>query len=103
MSGPWYRVLAVPGGLPGGSAERDYAAVLPAALDASRRRRRLATGWLCRGSGAPLELITNAGPLGSRDGPAAGPAELVFPWGRRGVPAPGSSLAFLAGLVWAPC
>jgi uncharacterized protein len=46
-----------------GSAERDYASVLPAALNAAMHRRPFVAGWLSRGGGAPLELITNAGPL----------------------------------------
>ena len=48
---------------PGGSAERDYASVLPAVLNAAMHRRPFVAGWLSRGGGAPLELITNAGPL----------------------------------------
>src|SRR5580692_1937638 len=51
-----------PGGR-GGSAEQDYAAVLPAVLNAAMYRRPFVAGWLSRGGGAPLELITNAGPL----------------------------------------
>ena len=60
---PWYRVVAIPDAGYGGSAERDYAAILPAALDAAQARRPFVTGWFSRGAGAPLELITNAGPL----------------------------------------
>src|SRR6266581_2159594 len=62
-TGPWYRVLAVSAGSLGGGADRDYAAVLPAALSAAANRRPFIAGWLSRGGGAPLELITNAGPL----------------------------------------
>ena len=47
----------------GGTAERDYASVLPAVLNAAQHRRPFVAGWLSRGGGAPLELITNAGPL----------------------------------------
>ena len=47
----------------GGTAEQDYASVLPAVLNAAQHRRPFVAGWLSRGSGAPLELITNAGPL----------------------------------------
>ncbi len=47
----------------GGSAEQDYASVLPAVLNAAMYRRPFVAGWLSRGGGAPLELITNAGPL----------------------------------------
>ena len=71
-AGPWYRVLAVPADWPGGSAERDYAAVLPAALNAAQRRRPFVAGWFSRGGGAPLELITNSGPLPAPE-PAAEP------------------------------
>jgi DNA helicase HerA-like ATPase len=62
-AGPWYRVLAVSESCFGGTADRDYAAVLPTALNAARQRRPFIAGWLSRGGGAPLELITNAGPL----------------------------------------
>ena len=91
----------------GGTAERDYASVLPAALNAALWRRPFVAGWLSRGGGAPLELISNAGPLpdgrphAGADG--TGPQELLFPWGARGVRLPGSLLADLDRLVWAPC
>jgi DNA helicase HerA-like ATPase len=63
-AGPWYRVLAItPGGHGHGSAEQDYVSILPAALYAAMHRRPFIAGWLSRGGGAPLELITNAGPL----------------------------------------
>jgi Helicase HerA-like C-terminal len=62
---PWYRVVAIPDVCYGGTAERDYASVLPALLDAVQSRRPFVTGWLSRGGGAPLELLTNAGPLPS--------------------------------------
>jgi DNA helicase HerA-like ATPase len=120
-TGSWYRVLAMGAGSLGGGADRDYAAVLPAALNAAANRRPFIAGWLSRGGGAPLELITNVGPL-----PAAGTAlalpgqdgmpeldtapggasrleELLFPWGARGVPMAGSVLADLDRLVWGPC
>jgi uncharacterized protein len=205
-AGPWYRVQAIlADGRQGASAERDYASVLPAALNAAMHRRPFIAGWLSRGGGAPLELITNAGPLpdpgvpdrqaqaarlqgrtharrefgetnraidpsallDQRDdldssvviessriigpggviepsrviepgrplgsGPAGGtsliappsrpagaggaleamdaiepsslfePKELLFPWGARGVPMPGSLLTDLDRLLWAPC
>src|SRR5215468_2475293 len=76
-SAPWYRVVALPDISYGGTAERDYASVLPALLDAAQGRRPLVAGWLSRGFGAPLELLTNAGPLPSI---AARPAT---PGGRR--------------------
>ena len=62
-AGPWYRVEAITASCLGGTAERDYAMVLPAALNAAMHRRPFVAGWLSRGGGAPLELITNAGPL----------------------------------------
>jgi hypothetical protein len=63
-AGPWYRVQAIMAdGRRGGTAERDYASVLPAVLNAAQHRRPFVAGWLSRGGGAPLELITNAGPL----------------------------------------
>src|SRR5580693_4486858 len=62
-AGLWYRVQAVGPSSLGGSAEGDYASVLPAALHAARHRRPFIAGWLSRGGGAPLELITTAGPL----------------------------------------
>ncbi len=134
-AGLWYRVQAVSAACLGGTAESDYASVLPAALNAARHRRPFIAGWLSRGSGAPLELITNAGPLpaagpptrrvGEPDGPPwpdgpAGPdaahaaldgtrptvpavAEMLFPWGARGVTIGGNMLADLDQLVWAPC
>jgi uncharacterized protein len=133
-AGPWYRVLAIASnGNGGGSAEHDYVAILPAALNAAMHRRPFIAGWLSRGGGAPLELITNAGPLPAAaladgpaqrppadappghpppDGPAGRPGvasggsgmvELLFPGGARGVPVPDSWLADLDRLVWAPC
>src|SRR5579864_2456159 len=62
--GPWYRVQAMTAdGRRGATAERDYASVLPAVLNAALHRRPFVAGWLSRGGGAPLELITNAGPM----------------------------------------
>jgi hypothetical protein len=118
-TGPWYRVAAISASCLGGTADRDYASVLPAALNAAAQRRPFIAGWLSRGGGAPLELITNAGPL-----PQAAPAlpgaageapaalepgrpeqlqELLFPWGARGQPVSGSVLADLDRLVWGAC
>lgn len=102
--GLWYRVQAVLAAGLGGTPAADYAAVLPAALNAARHRRPFIAGWLSRGGGSPLELITTAGPL-----PPAVPSgdtrptELLFPWGARGVPLGGGMLADLDKLVWAPC
>src|SRR6266536_556171 len=117
-AGPWYRVLAItPGGNGRGSAEQDYVEILPAALNAATHRRPFIAGWLSRGGGAPLELITNAGPLpaaapagsagrhhgiaGRADGRAT--AELLFPAGGRGMPMADDWLADLDQLVWAAC
>jgi hypothetical protein len=110
--GPWYRVLAVaPHSSGHGSAEADYVSILPAALHAVRRRRPFIAGWLSRGGGAPLELITNAGPLPGPDGGGPGSGglgsgdvtELLFPSGAHGEPLAGDWLADLDQLVWAPC
>ena len=97
---PWYRVVAIPDVSYGGSAERDYAAVLPAVLEAAARSRPLVTGWLARGRGAPLELFTNSGPL-LADGSAR--PDLLFPWGARGVLARPGLGDDLAALTWAAC
>src|SRR6201987_591365 len=59
----WYRGLGGKARGAGGTAAGDYASVLPAALHAARHRRPFVAGWLSRGGGAPLELITHAGPL----------------------------------------
>jgi uncharacterized protein len=101
-AGQWYRVQAVNAACLGGTADRDYASVLPAALNAARHRRPFIAGWLSRGSGAPLELITNAGPLPSPAG-AQGATEMLYPWGARGVPADGNMLTDLDELVWTAC
>src|ERR1700733_10854194 len=107
-AGLWYQVRAVSAGSLGGTADRDYASVLPAVLNAARHRRPFIAGWLSRGGGAPLELITNAGPLpglpddDSASAPVAGPGpgrgraeEMLFPWGARGVPVDGNMIADL--------
>src|SRR5215469_5149303 len=77
-AGQWYRVQALSSDAVGGSPHVDYAAILPAALNSVRHRRPFIAGWLSRGGGAPLELITNAGPLPPasrpvREEPAASP------------------------------
>jgi len=73
VAAPWYRVIAIPDAPYGGTAERDYASVLPALLDATKNRRPFVVGWFSRGGGAPLELFTNAGPLPPPPGGDAGP------------------------------
>ena len=82
-SAPWYRVVAIPDVGYGGSAERDYASVLPALLDAAQNHRTFVTGWLSRGAGSPLELVTNAGPLPSIGASQEHPASAA---GRSGGP-----------------
>src|SRR5260370_18411056 len=62
----------------GATAERDYASVLPAVLNAALHRRPFVAGWLSRGGGAPLELITNAGPL-PEPGRGVGPGRVIEP------------------------
>ncbi len=110
----WYRVRSLSAACHGGSADRDYALVLPAILNAATYRRSFIAGWLSRGGGAPLELITNAGPLPGIAGAAEGARqtvdavsrpveELLFPWGARGEAIDGNMLADLDRLVWAPC
>ncbi|HTS99021.1 MAG TPA: ATP-binding protein [Streptosporangiaceae bacterium] len=80
-AGPWYRVQAIMAdGRRGGTAEHDYASVLPAVMNAALHRRPFVAGWLSRGGGAPLELITNAGPLpepGVVPGPRVGQVQVV--------------------------
>ncbi|MBO0832533.1 MAG: ATP-binding protein, partial [Actinobacteria bacterium] len=117
---PWYRIHALSADSAGGTAAADYAAVLPAALHAARCRRRFIVGWLSRGGSAPLELITNAGPLPAAHAgplPAADPGplpdgsagtvtaavDMLFPWGARGTVISDDVLAQLNELVWSPC
>src|SRR5215472_12793186 len=86
--GPWYRVQAMTAdGRRGNTAERDYACVLPAVLNAALHRRPFVAGWLSRGGGAPLELITNAGP-----GQVIGPGRAIA-IGAGGSTAPGAAVA----------
>jgi hypothetical protein len=101
-AGPWYRVLSVPPTRVPASAEQDFITVLPAALSAARRGAPLVAGWLSRGAGAPLELVTNAGPAAPGEPPGE-PQDLLFPGGARGVPAADDWPAALGRLVWAPC
>ncbi|GAA4596068.1 hypothetical protein GCM10023194_67210 [Planotetraspora phitsanulokensis] len=113
LSGPWYRIQAIAAPSRSSSAEWDFVTVLPAVLSAAQRDRPFVIGWLSRGSGAPLELITNAGPLtpprppkravASDEAPVTGPQPLLFPGGARGVEIGEEWLADLADLVWTPC
>jgi hypothetical protein len=122
-AGPWYRVLAIAASGRPSSAEQDFIAILPAAASAAHRGNPFVIGWLSRGGGAPLELITNAGPLPAGEIPGTGaaavpdpagpapagllppgyPLGLLFPAGSRGTPADGSWLTELDRMVWAPC
>jgi uncharacterized protein len=120
-AGSWYRVHGLTVSSLTSTAAADYAAILPAVLDALRHRRSFIAGWLSRGDGGPLELVTNAGlpsPC-SPGGPAAteGSApdtaahrpsdaavvEMLFPWGARGTLIDGNMIDELDRLVWAPC
>ncbi|PRX63246.1 DNA helicase HerA-like ATPase [Nonomuraea fuscirosea] len=112
LSGPWYRIQSIAAPSRSSSAEWDFVTVLPAVLSAAQRDRPFVIGWLSRGSGAPLELITNAGPLSpprqprrATDAPGhpSGPQPLLFPGGARGMELDEGYLADLADLVWAPC
>lgn len=120
-AGLWYRVQAVSVTSLTSTAAADYASILPAVLDAARHRQSFIAGWLSRGGGAPLELVTNAGPLPGVDlpgepvGPESVPdpaalrpadapvAEMLFPWGARGARIDGNMIDELDRLVWAPC
>ncbi|WP_051713107.1 ATP-binding protein [Spirillospora albida] len=97
LPGPWYRILAIPAPQRESSAESDFVSVLPAALSAARLRRPFVVGWLSGGSGAPLELITNAGPVG---GSGEG---LLFPSGARGVPITDAWLRRAERMAWTRC
>ncbi|MEV0581410.1 ATP-binding protein [Nonomuraea sp. NPDC050310] len=106
LSGPWYRIQSIAAASRGPSAEGDFVSVLPAALSAAQQGRPFVIGWFSRGSGSPLELITNAGPLTQppRHAPKAATADpLLFPAGARGTLLAEERLADLADLVWAPC
>ncbi|MGC5009143.1 ATP-binding protein [Streptosporangium sp. DT93] len=114
LSGPWYRIQAITAPSRSSSAEWDFVTVLPAVLSAAQRGRPFVVGWLSRGSGAPLELITNAGPLtpprpprraaGAEAEPLpAGPEPLLFPGGARGVRIGEEWLRDLSDLAWTVC
>ena len=101
-AGPWYRVLAITAPGRASSAEEDFIAILPAAASAASRGRPFVIGWLSRGGGAPLELVTNAGPLGEAEVPGTA-LGLLFPGGGRGTPVTDSWLGELDRMVWVPC
>ncbi|TYB41020.1 ATP-binding protein [Actinomadura chibensis] len=97
LPGPWYRIQAIPAPQRDASAEWDFVSVLPAALSAARLRRPFVVGWLSAGGGSPLELITNAGPVGGAgDG-------LLFPSGARGVPIGDEWLRRAERMAWTRC
>jgi hypothetical protein len=100
LPGPWYRIQAIPTPERISSAEWDFVTVLPAVLSAAQRRRPFVAGWLSQGHGAPLELITNAGPVT----PAASHDQgLLFPNGARGVEIGDHWLDQAGRLVWTRC
>ncbi|HEV2374650.1 MAG TPA: ATP-binding protein [Streptosporangiaceae bacterium] len=101
-AGPWLRVLSIPAAAPQDCAEQDFLAVLPAASAALASRRPFVAGWLCRGPGSPLELVTNAA-LRGRAGRSPGSGTVLFPAGARAVPASADWVDMLGRLVWAPC
>ncbi|WP_192764145.1 ATP-binding protein [Actinomadura algeriensis] len=98
LPGPWYRIQAIPAPEWTASAERDFVSVLPAALSAARGERPFVVGWLSAGGGAPLELITNAGPIGTPSGTAP-----LFPSGARGVRIGDGWLHRAERLAWTRC
>ncbi|CNG18914.1 ATP-binding protein [Mycobacterium tuberculosis] len=102
LPGPWYRIQAIPAPQRDASAEWDFVSVLPAALSAARLRRPFVVGWLSAGAGAPLELITNAGPIGT---PVDGVEThgLLFPSGGRGVPIGDGWLRQAERMAWTRC
>ncbi|MEU0519881.1 ATP-binding protein [Streptosporangium sp. NPDC006007] len=113
LAGPWYRIQSITAPSRSSSAEWDFVTVLPAVLSAAQRNRPFVVGWLSRGSGAPLELVTNAGPLTPPRPPRraaaeaepipAGPEPLLFPSGARGVRIGDEWLRDLSDLAWAVC
>ncbi|MFA1537702.1 helicase HerA-like domain-containing protein [Actinomadura monticuli] len=102
LPGPWYRIQAIPAPQREASAEWDFVSVLPAALSAARSRRPFVVGWLSAGGGAPLELITNAGPIGTPE-PGAETHGLLFPSGARGVPVGDGWLRQAERMAWTRC
>ncbi|MGV9597179.1 ATP-binding protein [Streptosporangium sandarakinum] len=116
LTGPWYRIQAITAPSRSSSAEWDFVTVLPAVLSAAQRNRPFVVGWLSRGSGAPLELVTNAGPLtpprpprraadttAEADPVPAASEPLLFPAGARGVRIGDEWLRDLADLAWTAC
>jgi hypothetical protein len=129
-AGPWFRVVSLTAPRPAGSAEQDFVSILPAALAAAGRGRPLVLGWLSRGAGSPLELITNAAasepsplpspgtppspapaaphrsrlPAHPPSGAAPAPGQaLLYPPGSRGAAARPGWLEAWDSLVWVLC
>jgi DNA helicase HerA-like ATPase len=100
LPGPWYRIQAIPTPERVSSAEWDFVTVLPAVLSSAQKHKPFVVGWLSRGEGAPLELITNAGPVMTSDTSRQG---LMFPNGARGVPVDESWLKRAEEMVWTRC
>ncbi|ROO91107.1 DNA helicase HerA-like ATPase [Actinocorallia herbida] len=92
--GPWMRIDAVPAAQRTASPEWDFLTMLPAALSAAQQGRPFVAGWMSRGGGTPLELVTNA---------VSGDGGLLFPNGARGIPYSGDWLGEADRLVWARC
>jgi len=105
LAGPWHRILAITAPAGADSPEADFVAVLPAVLSAAGSGRAFAVGWLSRGAGAPLELITNAGALpGAAPEPESGESPgLLFPGGARGVVIGDDWRDELDRMVWTCC
>lgn len=102
LPGPWYRIQAIPAPQREASAEWDFVSVLPAALSAARLGRPFVVGWLSVGGGAPLQLITNAGPVGAQEAGAESHG-LLFPSGARGVPIGDGWLRQAERMAWTRC
>ena len=107
LSGPWYRVQAIIGSPGGRRAEHDFVSILPAVLSAAQRGTPFVICWLSRGYGAPLELITNAGPVrtDADAAPELGDADrgMLYPGGARGVVIGDDWLDVCDRLVWTTC
>jgi len=116
MAGPWFRVVSLTAPRPAGPAEQDFVGILPAALAAAGRGQPLVAGWLSRGAGSPLELITNAAasepgpppsppfsPSSPAPPPPAGPHRpLLPPPPARPLPPPGGARAVGQALLYPP-
>jgi hypothetical protein len=81
LIGPWWHVLSVtaPDGFPSAAGAAGAAGAAEAAWPVVGGTGSLVIGWLSRGDGAPLELITTIGP--------------ADPGGEGGVPAAGTATA----------